>query len=80
MSPVASCVVKRVFLFPFTEEYDALKILLSELQPFDRNSTVKCWTTGGQVRYREILQNVLKCIEFYVLFYECYVLFYFIIL
>jgi len=30
-------------------EYDVLKTLLGELEPRDRNSTVRDWTTGGQV-------------------------------
>ena len=39
----------KLFLTRFAEEYETLKRLLGELQPSDRNSTVKRWATGGQV-------------------------------
>ena len=43
----SSCQLAR---FSFSEEYDSLKALLQELEPRERNSTVKDWATGGRVR------------------------------
>ena len=37
-----------------SEDYDYLKGLLEELEPRDRNSTVKDWESGGQVRAVEL--------------------------